>query len=344
MRTLWLIIVALLAFAGAIHAQVAAPRLDPTAIEVGATNPAVLSWDGPSRIGGALGVEESEDPSTTASPDAEGDLQALKLRWVGDTFAFGVDAAQVEVDIDPSVPDVGGLTEEFDVSVIGVSFQVGEQFSIGVGQQTSESRAPEFDPTVPALVNFTVKSTLPMVGATLRLAEVFYLGVAAGEETREIDFAVPTFGFSSGVEADATVIRLGVAYRWRDGSNGVHLEAHREEQDPLVFRDSTGVFLAVGDTNETESESDTFIVEVVFSNILIGYEFITTEDTDVDTSGGVTTSTTREEEEETTLSVGWAPEQGLSVVASVSQEEDFDDTGTLTGETTITTVAVAWLF
>ena len=67
-----------------------------------------------------------------------------------------------------------------------------------------------------------------------------------------------------------------------------------------------------------------------------------TETDEVDPAN--TPALTKREEEETTLSVGWAPGQGLALVASLSEEEEFDDTGTLTGETTITAIALAWLF
>ncbi len=55
MRILSIAIVALLAFAGALQAQIAAPRLNPTIpVSQSAFNPAVLSWGGPSRVGGGL--------------------------------------------------------------------------------------------------------------------------------------------------------------------------------------------------------------------------------------------------------------------------------------------------
>ena len=61
MRFLLLSIAALLALAGGLQAQVAAPRLNPVAIESAVAiftpspfNPATLPWSGPSRIGGAL--------------------------------------------------------------------------------------------------------------------------------------------------------------------------------------------------------------------------------------------------------------------------------------------------
>ena len=118
-----------------------------------------------------------------------------------------------------------------------------------------------------------------------------------------------------------------MAYHWRDDTNGVHLEAYREERDAVLGT----LFGAEGE------ETDGFTAEVVFSNILISYESITTDNTNFN---GVFVG----ESEETTLSVGWAPGQGLAVVASLNEEEDFDAGGTLTRESTLTAVALAWLF
>ena len=189
MRIIWLSVAALLALAGPAAAQIAAPRLNPIAIEVDTVNPAVLSWDGPSRIGGALGELERDDLPGPPTPDEEGDVKALKFRWVGENFAFGVDGARVERDIDPDVPFVGGGRRDTDSAVVGVAFQIGEVFSVGIGQQTQEdSQAPGL--LLGFLVNSTLNSKLPVVGVTLRLAEVLYLGLATGEEDLDIDIEV----------------------------------------------------------------------------------------------------------------------------------------------------------
>ncbi len=326
MRIIWLSVAALLALAGPAAAQIAAPRLNPIAIEVGVVNPAVLSWDGPSRIGGALGASEADDLPGLPTPDEEGDVRALKFRWVGENFAFGVDAARVERDIDPGVPGVGGGRLDTDSAVLGVAFQYGEVFSVGIGQQTEKSKGPGlFPPGV--LVNSNVTITLPVVGATLRLADVIYLGLATGEEDLENDFEVPAILFSDRVAGERTVTRFGVAYHWRDAADGLHLEASREKRGgvPATFFPAS------------VEEADRFNAEIVFSNILIGYESITTEFTSVN---GVFEG----ENEDTTLSVGWAPGQGLAVVASLTEGESFTAGGTLTGEATLTALALAWLF
>lgn len=307
MRTLWLLIAALLAFAGAIHAQVAAPRLNPIAIEsLNPSNPATLPWSGPSRIGAAwLDVEREDEP--VGGPvflAAEGDGAMVQARWVGETFAIGAEALTIDLT-DPA----GTGPSDADFSLVGVAFQVGELFSVGVGQEAEELSDPAG----------VEKETLPLAGATLRLAEVIYLGVATGEET--VEQSKP--GITQ--EADRTVIRAGVAYHWRDGDRGLHLEVYREEVDGIMTP-----------FTREEEESDAFTVEIVFANILIGAEFITTDFTD-------TTGVFQAEEEQTTLSLGWAPGQGLAIVASLLESERTRANGDV--ETTeVTSIAVAWLF
>ncbi len=193
MRTLWLLIAALLAFAGAIHAQVAAPRLNPVIAESSRpfnapSNPATLPWSGPSRIGGGLLDLEVED--ATGTQILEGDGKMLQARWVGENFAV---AAEVLTSDFEDVPPPGAF--DFDAFLIGAAFQWGEVFSIGVGLESEEL----------SFGTFSEQETLPVAGATLRLAEVIYLGVATGEAT--LEESVPTFT----EELDRTVTRLGEA-------------------------------------------------------------------------------------------------------------------------------------
>ena len=312
MRIIIMAVATLLAFAGAIHAQVAAPRLNPIAIESSKidstkpSNPATLSWSGPSRVGaGFLDVEREDEPvGGPVTLDAEGDGTLWQARWVGEMFAVGAEIQQIDLDLP------GGGSEEFDSSLVGVAFQGGEIFSIGIGQETREITVP----------GASQEETLPFWGATLRLVEVLYLGVATGDATVERTVGGIT------AEADRSVTRFGVAYQWRDGDHGLHLEVYREERDSI----STPTL------GEDEEETDGFTVEIVFANILIGAEFITTDFND---NAGVF----QMDQEETTLSLGWAPGQGLAIVASLVENEETDNIGN--AKTTDTTsIAVAWLF
>ncbi len=311
MRIIIMAVAALLAFAGAIQAQVAAPRLNPIAIESTApifsphpSNPATLPWSGPSRIGGGLLDLEEED--ATGTQTLEGDGKMLQARWVGEMFAVNAEVLNSDFE---DVPPPG--TFDFDAFLIGAAFQWGEVFSIGVGFESEELS----DATV------SLQETLPVAGATLRLAEVIYLGVATGEAT--LEESVPTFT----EELDRTVTRLGVAYLWREDDRGLHLEIYREERDS----EQSITLEAFG------KDSDGFTVEVVFSNILIGYESISTESTNF---AGVDLG----EDEETIISVGWAPGQGLALVASKSEIESTDAAGIPTDTLDSLFIGVAWLF
>lgn len=311
MRIIIMAVATLLAFAGAIHAQVAAPRLNPIAIESTApiffghpSNPATLPWSGPSRIGGGLLDLEEED--ATGIQTLEGDGKMLQARWVGEMFAVAAEVLNSDFE---DVPPPGAF--DFDAFLIGAAFQWGEVFSIGVGLESQEF----------SVGTFSVKETLPVAGATLRLAEVIYLGVATGEAT--VELSDPTF---TG-EVDRTVTRLGAAYFWRDDDRGLHLEIYREERDSeqSITLEASG------------KDSDGFTVEVVFSNILIGYESITTEFT---TFAGADLGP----DEETIISVGWAPGQGLALVASKSEIEERGPAGNLITTLDSLFIGVAWLF
>ena len=314
MRFLLLSIAALLALAGGPQALIAAPRLNPVAIESTVAifspspfNPAVLPWSGPSRIGGAVAKVESDVTTAgTTLPLGEGEGRMVQGRWVGETLAVSAEAFTRELDLDPLT--FGPGTVEFDSSLVGVAFQVGEIFSLGAGRQSFELSGNSPDVTT---------RTLPVAGATLRVREVIYLGAASGDETVE-DISTQ--------EGDRTVTRFGVAYHWRDGDTGLHVEVYRQEIDAIATP-----------ITEEEQESVGFTVEVVFANILIAFESFETESTD--NTGAVTS-----EDKATTVSLGWAPSQGLAIVASLVELELNDISAGQLFTFDTQSIGIAWLF
>ena len=315
MRIIGLALIALLTFITAAQAQIAAPRLNPLSFHpTTASNPAVLSWDGPSRIGGGIG-ESSVDftiPGLSTFEAAAGDGSSAQLRWVGETFALGLDRWSLSMEI---VPLLGGGDIELESTIVGASFQMNDLFSIGIGQESGISR---FDVELET-------STLPLMGATLRLGEVFYLGFATGTETIEQEF---TNVAGSATEEERGMTRIGLAYYSRDGENGLHVEVWRNELDGI----NTATL-----TDEAE-ETTGITLEVVFSNILLGYESITGEELSA-VDGSV-----QEEQDGSTISLGWVPMEGLSLVVSVTEVEINDLTN---GEITVFNIAfagVAWAF
>jgi len=315
MRTIGLTLIVVFTCWAAVQAQVAAPNLNPLQLNpTSAWNPAVLSWDGPSRIGGSY-VDASMDFSTTgfSLDDAiVGDGNALHLRLIGESLAFGADYWVVNMEIDQTL---GGGDAEFGNTTVGVSFQIGETFSIGGGQESGDAKFG---------TDFSA-DTLPIVGATLRLGGTFYLGFATGTETtEEEDTSIPgSFG-----EGDRTVTRFGVAYQMRDGANGLHVEVWREEGDAI-----NTAALTVG-----SEESTGVTVEVVFANILIGFESISIEEVDP------ATGSVDGEENITNIAIGWVPMEGLQIVASLLESEKIDITNNQILTFNILSAGVAWSF
>ncbi len=322
MRTIWMIAITILTFAfpalsGTVWAQIAAPRLNPVTIDsllvgpnrlIKAFNPAVLPWSGGSRVGlGLSDIDIEFSALGTTTTISSGDGMMVQGRYVGESFALAAESYQPEL-----VGTATGATSDYDGLLVAAAFRFEDMFSVGVSQQSAE------------VVDATSSdsATLPLVGATVRIGESFFVGLATGDETVENT----TAGVST--EADRTVTQYGVAYLTRDGENGLHLEYYRQTVD------------AINDPvygTENEEESAAFTVELIFSNILVGYESLDNESTDA--TGAVV-----EDVGMTTISLGWAPEEGLSIVASL-QEEETTDPATGFGFTVGTmVVAVAWSF
>lgn len=333
MRTLWLLIAALLAFAGAIQAQIAAPRLNPVISSTtnfrfrsGSTkpfNPAVLPWSGPSRVGIGVFTDTTIDVTRLNQPTVEaasGDGALVQFHWVGEAFAFAAEFADHSLDVTAAF---GGGSVDIESSLVGVAYQGGEVFSIGIGQQTREF----------SIDGEIEKETLPMIGATVRLGEVLYIGAAFGEATVEkVDpFSTPAVAG----EVDRSVQRVGVGLFGRNDDFGWHLEVYKEEKDSA--QDTvTGV-----QVDEEESTGGTVEV-ILFGGLLLGWESV---DTDLIGINGVL----NREEESTVLSVGWSSMEGLSLVVSLHETEsiDLDPASTDFGEVvefTSTFLGAAWLF
>ena len=311
MRILSLTIAALLALAGGLQAQIAAPRLNPTIpVSISAFNPAVLSWGGPSRFGGGLfDVDRTVTQGGVSQLFASGDGTMAQVRLVGEDFAFHAELISISMPLDPAI-GVGSL--DIDNSFVGVSYQAGEVFSIGVGMQRDEVSFP----------GGSEESSLPMVGGTLRLGETVFFGAAFGTET---------FSESPGGEVDHTVFRAGAAVHFRDQDSGYHLEAYIEDANSEID--------AASGTEVDKEEAVGITAEVVFGGgFLVGLEIVNADST----SPGA--ASPDGETEDTTISVGWAGSEGLAVTLSLIENEDTD---VATGDTATfeaTLLSVAWLF
>ncbi len=314
MRQIWLIAVALLVMAGAVQAQVAAPRLNPHAVEgtrvtpnqvLKAFNPAVLAWNGPSRIGIMVkDLEGTDHQGGTKTPAVTGDGQVFQGRFVGDIVAFSAEVYHMDLD------DLGGGsgTFTFDGLTLALSFRIGDVISLGIGQQSGNF----------AFVTGDESQSMPSAGLTVRLGGLLYLGAAAGTETLDRTTA----------EADRSVSQVGVALHSDMEGSGYHLEVYKHNaaaiDDPLFG---------------TEDEVDTtaFTAEVKFADLLLSVEQYKSEAVD---TGGIV----QEEVKETVATVGWVPMPGFMITAGLVKEKETDP---FTGNQLVLEtkqVALGWAF
>ncbi len=317
MRTLLMALAAVLATAGIAAAQVAAPSLNPTpqlSFDL-APNPAVVPWDGPSRVGAAYGNVKFDDPVNTPAlnPDAKGHSLALLAQVVGSRVGAAIHYSKLTLDVDPSAG--GGSQEQTDL-LAQVGAQFGQRFSLGIGldsgKKTDSSGKNEED-------------TTPLAGATLRLGEVVYLGAAFGSQTAKNKAVAPT----QQVKRDVT--QYGIAYHWREKERGVHVEAFRAYAPAKADPAAPTISL-------DESRISGGTVEAVLANILLGYA--TSSEKAMDPAGVQKDST-----QTTTISLGYVPAPGLAIVANRFSRRNFTPaTGVTIGQASGLDVGVAMQF
>jgi len=303
-------------------AQVAAPRLNPNAFEAdNAINPATVPWSGPSRIGlGILDGSEERTVNGVTTPDSEQKSKyVVQGRYVGENFAVSAETAKVEYTSSNNPTQ----SAEFDVAVVNGAFVIGEMFSIGIGLQnlTGEFK----DSTAPADSN-KAEFTLPQVGLALNF-DGFSLGASTGTETiKKTSVSPPAADVQE--EVDRKVTRAGVGYAMRDSDKGLHIEAFKETKE---YADFTNL------NDDNEEDSTGVVLEVVFANILLGVEAVSTEKNDK-------TGKLSSEKDAKLFSIGWVPEQGLSVTVTVEQDETTNPFNSTVSNEDSTFVGVAWLF
>lgn len=325
----------LLLCAAAVQAQVAAPRLgdvgsvtDPSTINntgyitVGPSNPAVLPWHASSMLGASVmtDITREDDPGGggTVQEVASGDGMGVLLRFVGDPVSAEIEYANADLDV-PAAPG----TAEGTATRLSLAMLAGAQLTIGVGLESSETTL-DFGGGAN-----TIEHSMPVVGATLRIGDTFYLGGAYGARTNTVA--------NGAVEADGGVGRLGVGFHSRKGEQGFHAELFHESQELIEARDATGVLVLA-----TEYAATGATLEVLFSNIVIGAEVLSTELDAIDpsTGPGLVTSDIAQRR----ISIGWVPEQGLTLSLAVMEWEE-TRTGSPNTETSDTVmVSAGWAF
>ena len=207
MRVVLIAVAALLAWAALASAQVAAPFLNPVpTFTATPANPAVLSWDMPSRVGAVYSTVEFTDPAGASF--AKGSLQALQAQVVGDRLAFGATGTKLQADIDPAVGG-GQLVERF--AFVDAALRASDWLSIGIARDVDKRSSVGGDENHRANVG----------GLTLRLGQTIYIGAAKG--TDSVEKGTPPFQ-----EASRDLVRYGAGVRWVGTSGAIHLEAFRE--------------------------------------------------------------------------------------------------------------------
>jgi hypothetical protein len=323
-----LLLAALLAAAGAARAQVAAPRLNTLAFESDRPfNPAVLPWGTVSGLAaGWLDVSSTATVNNLDLDAGSGDGPLAKFNLAGDVAALTAEATRFTV----KAPLPGTTVTDVKSSLLGAGIQNNGWVSVGIGQQLSQIVEPDN----------TNRETLALGGATLRMFEVLYLGAAGGGN------AVKSESPGGTLDANQGVTRYGVAYHWRGGDNGLHLEAFGEQRDPLTYEDPTGNLLPAGVKVEVESSTSGYTAEFVVANVLIGVEgSTTTQETQTFLNDVPLGPKSKEETKDTRGYLGWLPLEGFSVVAGVDATK-IGDPGTPTTYNTYEAafLMVGWLF
>ena len=175
----------------------------------GPGNPAVLSWDVPSRIGASYTSVKFEGPNGVSF--AKGNMKAIQGQYVGDRLAIGAAGAKMDVAVDPIVGG-GSLVERFSQSA--VALKAFDWFSVGAGQ--------DFDKRT-AQTNIE-NSRASLGGLTLRLGGMVYLGAAKGTDAVEKGTTLPL------PESKRDITRYGAGIHWVGASAAVHVEAYKEDR------------------------------------------------------------------------------------------------------------------
>jgi hypothetical protein len=307
MRVLILLLAGTMLAAGAASAQVAAPMLNTAVPQaLGSINPGLLPFSGPSRVGaGRLGVEGSSETAGVTTPTFSSLGPSLQGLWVGKSLAL-------EGEFDRF--SAAGTTLKF--TSLGAALQFGESFSLGLAQQTL------YAPTGVG----TLDQTLRMAGLSWRLGRAFYLGAVAGSETMAQDD-----GSNPVAEDTRAVRRYGLGYHWREGTRGLHIEAYRDQRDPITY---SGTLLH-------ESTTDGITLEGLTGNVVFGYE--ATYTSFIDNNGSTTTPSAADTNKDgKRYSVGWIPAKGLAVSLSYLNVRQQRVGSVTTMITEITALNVAW--
>ena len=163
-------------------------------------NPAALTWDEVSRVGGGVINGTFKDKIAGTSYDYDGKF--LGFRIVGDTFNVAGELQDVS-------DDQGEIFFTDETTNFQLSIKVSDAFSLGVGSDSSSNGNNDLDRL--------------SLGASFKLGDALYFGAALMDEDYNL----------GGVSATREGTQLGVAYR-SEGDSGVYIAYDILEFDEYV--------------------------------------------------------------------------------------------------------------
>ena len=305
MMTVLVVLGALFSGSQALMAQIASPSLFPGGFN--STNPAVIQWGAPSRVGLIYGQEEV---TPAAGPTATGERTIAGARLVGDFAAIAVTR-----QTGASNSNAQNLKQE--LTQAGLSFKPFDWLAVG-GSYLNIIQS-DLDNSKTG-VEFEVSQTT--MGASMKMGDMFYLGVGQSEDKAKFDLLIlGTTVLSEKTGRKSRGYGVGLL---AGGNVKVRLEAAKTEAEPLVILGAT-----VG--HQTGSR---YAGELAIGSLVFFAE-----------GAGNTDLSAKEEEKNQTIGIGWVPQSGLSAGVAVFQGQKTDTvTGNIIEESKVQFMTVSFLF
>lgn len=297
----------LLAGAGLLRAQVAAPTFVPAAPLVLAPeftfadtnivpdNPAAMQWGIPSRVGGGMFNAEHR-PEIGTNTDYDG--RFFGLRYVQEQWAFGADTIRMD-------GNRNGYTERNDSAAL--SYRLGTNFAIGASLRLGEQKNNAF----------TEEENRTTAGLALFLGESVFIGVGIGRDGYTRTPATgPTVDDSRDLLAAGVGFFVQGDWRWHLAYDVIDADSYND-----------------GTTDFGAYHRDEFRVQLQIGQLLLAGMDTNLELEDAD--GRVDAQT---------FDLGWVPIQGLAFGLRVMDSEERDNTAGVVAKDSLTAVNVAYLF
>jgi hypothetical protein len=324
MRIVGLTLAVLLVVCGTASGQVAAPLLNPTPtvslessfnpLQVHVpepSNPAVLPWDGPSRVGASYGVISTDIPSASVHPGLKGHMDGVLAEAVGKTFAAAIQANFMKQDFDPAIT-TGVL--ELSVQRVGVAAQFGDRYSVAIGNESVDNKDTSTG-------GHDVQESLLMAGATVRIDQMIYLGAAGGTATIKDKLGMQ--------QVKRNALQYGIAYLWRGTESAAHVEVFHSHRPAKVYPNLS--FAAA------DNDINGYTVEAMVAHLQLGYS--SRQDKTKDQFGNP-----QEKDTVATVTLGYDIAPGLAIIASKFTAKSALVTGGTYSNIKSTNLGVAWQF